>query len=1510
MKSTLCILSFCGCLLIANLAPAQTPERLPSAGTFSDSLLLDYSLEDLLKLRNLYEQETEQLLILKDGLRQEGIIEMETLIENNPENPILDKILIRLAELYFEQELREYEYRMEAYISQSDRYADGAADSLPVEPTLDFGKSLALYQRIIDDFPASALLDDAYYNIGFLWQEMGEREQAAVIFESLARHYPESKFAPDALMRVAEYFFNPPVSDLPRAIEFYGRVLEHKEHPLYDAALYRLGWAYYRLNDYPQAIAYFTVLADDIERAGRLDPNQEYHFPAVKDEAVEYIGLSFLDYGGAKQAAAYFEAIGGREYGYDVFKKIGDAYMDVKEEYQPAIEAYEFLLAMYPYTPDAPYIQAKITEAQRRLDNTQLAYASRKQLFRKFRPGSEWWDKVSASDRKSAEILTERAMRENILYLLKTAETNNDMEMYRQAVADSREYLQAFPADSSSLQIHWNMALVLDTRLNQPDRAFEEYINISNLYPHSNLRKQAAENAIAIADENVRSDSLIAGLGRNGSQAPQRPDVLGRGAADEVQPQELTADEERLVFALDNYIKNFPHEPETERILAKAGGLYYEKRRFRQTIKYFKTLALHFPESEDLNYARYITMESYFGKGDFRSTELIAKHLHAKSALYSDRAETRLSEAIFLQAQAASDSSNHELAAHEFLRLVAETPDSKIADRALYNAGLEFDKIQDYEHAINTYVELTLNHPQSGHYLPALNNLAFDYREVGDFLNAGGTYERLARVDTNRSNAQVALYNASVSYVQAEAWSQAIEVNQSFVQRFPQAEEADDLLFDNAGYFLKLDSLEAANKIYADFTEKYPDSPRVIEAHLRRGEYFRDAGQPVAAKAQFEQAIARFEDFQARGLAPDDFLVAEALFQLAELKFVEYASIDFDLPSTRMAQNKAEKKALLLDLVESYSRVVGYGTLRLYEATFKIGRAYEEFAQTWAAQEIAETEADRRIVARNEINQTAGQLYEQAVAAYKDGAIALQKFAENNLQAVSEQDTTQKMDKVAADSSVQVAQNWIERCQNKISESLYQAAELKFAAVQQLMQAPVPDGMSRVEELVYRSQVLKQAVLPLARDVIAVHLRNLEESKELDMENAWVDSSRQDILKISRLAPDEMQKLSLEALEAYPELLAAYETMVQQDDEQALALATQLGALVAFGMQHTKAATEGLNESLAQGQTIGADSSFVAENETRMMQFVADVAARSDSLAKLADARRLHYETLLEQTDELRYEDATFTFDDLYFALSDGAHALWRLGFNISQQLEYPAQWSQKMAVALVMKSPEEYAQQFGLEFAEYALPSGKDWLVTSEHIANWQAPEMAETGWSQADSVGLATHVVGNDARAIWLPLTADTSDVSGLAEGAQDSLIAVNTDSAELQAAQESAPELAHTDTVYFRKSFDLIGLPVSGSIQVFQQAGYDLFLNGKRLAGRSLDAAEASPQTHDLSKFLREGKNVLAIAVADTGGEPPALETMIRVKSLANWAALLDGRLDVTDEAGQRDRTELAE
>ncbi|MFQ5650761.1 MAG: tetratricopeptide repeat protein [bacterium] len=1471
-------------------------------GTLEDTLLLDYSLEELTEIRDHYIKETERLLAEKDRLRQSGIVEMEALIASYPDSPILDKILIRLAELWYEQEVRDFERRMEAYLVQSDQFVQGEMEEVPQEPTLDFSRSLELYQRLIDAFPGSGLVDDATYNLAFLLEEMGDRQEAAVIYESLARTTPDSKFAPDAWMRVAEYFFHPPVSNIERAIQTYKKVLAYKEDALYDAALYRLGWAYYRLSDYPAAISHFTVLADDIDRVKPLDPRLEHHFPAVRDEAVEYIGISFLDFGGARQAAAYFDQIGGRNYGYEVFKKIGDAYMDVKEEYEPAIQAYEFLLAMYPHTPDAPTIQARITRAYRNLENEQLAYSSRKELFRKFGKDSDWWQRVSLADRSSAEELAERAMRENIFYLLKSANETGDKQLYRQAVQDSREYLAAFRSDSNAARIHWNMALVLDVKLGEHEAGFKEYINISNLYLHSKYRRQAAENAIALADERGQRDSVLASAYAQESVVASRTRA-GRFRRVQVQPQELTDDEKRLVFALDNYIKNFPHEPETEKILAKTGGLYYEKRRFRETIKYFKTLARHFPESEDANYARYITMESYFGKGDYRSTELLAKRIREKSHLYGERARTRLSEAIFLQAQAASDSSDHLRAAREYLRLVAETPDSKIADRALYNAGLEFEYVKEYGQAITTYTQLTQHHPQSQYTLPALNNLAFDYREVSDFHNAGVTYQKLAQADTNRSNAQAALYNASVSFVQAEAWEQAIAVNHAFAERFPGADEADDLLFDNAGHYLKLDSLEAANEIYARFTQKFPDSPRVIEAYLRRGQYFKEAGEPGKAKLEFESAIQKYEEFKQRNLDPDEFLVAEALFQLAEVKFAEYASIEFELPTARIAQNKAAKKKLLLELVEGYSRVAGYGTLRLYEATYKLGRAYEEFAQTWAGQQIAETDEAHTIVARNEINQTSAELYERAIKAYRDGARALQKFAEKNLRATaqdSEQVVSAKL--TVEDSTLQVAQTWIGKCQEKVSENLFQMAELKNESLARLLNSPIPEGMTKLEELVYRSQVLQQAVAPLAKEVIEVHLRNLEENEALNLENAWVDSSRDKIIMTSRVVPHEKQKLSHTALACYADLLASYETLVDKDDEQAVALSEQLRALVEFSTEQALAATSGLNESLGQAQAVGADSLFIAGNEHALMSFVYEYAGKGDSLAALADYKREHYEALFEQTQQMNHEDAMFTFDDLYFALSDGAHNMLRLGYETSEQLVNPADWTQKMALALIMKSPEEYASKFGLEFEVQTFPSSRDWLVATESVAGWQEVDATDTGWRQADSVGRATHLNDSEVSAIWMahstaytPTALDADQVT-VAEVKSDSVV------------QERSDEvLVRSDTVYFRKSFELPGLPVSGSIELFLSARYQLFLNGKEVVEFDSEEAAQEPRRHDLTPYLRLGNNVLAIAVVDSGRISGGLETVIKLKSVANWTALREGGIDFSDRVHGDMKTE---
>ena len=241
----------------------------------------------------------------------------------------------------------------------------------------------------------------------------------------------------------------------------------------------------------------------------------------------------------------------------------------------------------------------------------------------------------------------------------------------------------------------------------------------------------------------------------------------------------MTAPEERLAFAYDNFIKLFPHQKETPLFLASAGALYYSHNQFESALKYFKTLLKHFPGSEEVNQARFAIMESYFGRGDFKSSEIIADKIIVgnTSEKVKSRARRRKAESIFLSAEVLAQAQKHVQAGTEYRRVVIDAPESDFVDLALFNSALEFDKADEYVRAIETYNFLISNHSSSTYIYDAQNNLAFDYAELGDHRNAALTYERLAAIQPNEEKARDALYNSSLYFAHAEDWESAIRVN-------------------------------------------------------------------------------------------------------------------------------------------------------------------------------------------------------------------------------------------------------------------------------------------------------------------------------------------------------------------------------------------------------------------------------------------------------------------------------------------------------------------------------------------------------------------------------------------------------------------------------------------------------------------------------------------------------------------------------------------------------------
>ena len=201
-----------------------------------DSTYWQLSLPELQNHKAYYMLELQALQEEKRNLIQRGIEDGERLLEMKPNIQVVDEILIRLADLYYYQEKDEYISQMELF----DRLLEQELiEDLPEEPRLEYERSMQLYQRIIDEFPNSELVDDAVYNKGFLFEEMGENQKANRIYQHLIRAYPESRYVPEAHMRLGEYSFNPPVNDIHGAIGFYEKVLQYRDNPRYDEALYK-----------------------------------------------------------------------------------------------------------------------------------------------------------------------------------------------------------------------------------------------------------------------------------------------------------------------------------------------------------------------------------------------------------------------------------------------------------------------------------------------------------------------------------------------------------------------------------------------------------------------------------------------------------------------------------------------------------------------------------------------------------------------------------------------------------------------------------------------------------------------------------------------------------------------------------------------------------------------------------------------------------------------------------------------------------------------------------------------------------------------------------------------------------------------------------------------------------------------------------------------------------------------------------------------------------------------
>ncbi|MEJ2636307.1 MAG: tetratricopeptide repeat protein [Calditrichia bacterium] len=1523
-----------------------------------DSTLQKFKMEDLVKIKKLLEQERQRLINEQEKDLQQGVdLSKGFLNKTKEENENQDMILIRVAEYYIEESnsgydkaVGDYNKKYEEYEKQLAAFQKGDVKSEPAAPQFprrNYEKAISIYDLILTNFPGSELADDALYNKAYLLGQMGESEASHNVYRELIDKYPESQYTPEAYINLAEYYFQPKIGqdreetirNLNKAAQLYKNVLNYKDSPRYDEALYKLGWTYYRLagqdpNYYSDAIVYFTMVVKDVEKFKDLDPDGKYIKSNIEPEALQYIAASFVDSNytrsGVDKASGFIKDLGAPQYGVDIFSNMGDIYTRIVD-YNNGIKAYQTLLEMYPDYAFSPMIRKKIADVYQEDNQPDMAFNENQKMFDEYNPKSQWFaaleqrtipDRIAALE--EATQLTEAGLRSNLIYKYDQAENlektgGDSLSAYREFAKLADTYLETYPTNENAYEINWSLAYVLDTELHDYNPAFEEYIRVSNDYLETNHRKDAATNAIAVAQ-------TLTDLKRSTMDTAQIKGV----DLSEATAQELNPEEKLLAEAFDNYIKLFPDDEKTASYLANAGALYYQHHQYDLARKYYKTMVTKFPEAQQKSVGLMSLMNSYFFLGKFKDAEFVAHKALEIEGIPDDQkdiAKNRIGESIYKNAEKLEQEQKYLEAAREFYRVYTDARYySDIMDLALFNSGRNYETAKEWQQSISVYDTLVANFPESKYRLIALGHIADDYKQMEDYAKVGNTYERIYELYPERKDAEAALYNSSLFFARANSWSDAIRVNNKYIARFPDSTDSKDLLFENARYYLKLDDLPSANRIYEEFATRHPNDTRTIEALYRRGEYYFENGKFDLAKPEFQKAVSRSEEFSRTGRDPNVLYASEAYFKLGEIEFEEFRNIKLSYPESNLRAQLKRKTDKLASVVNAFNQVVKMGSLKGFEAMYKIAETYEVMANDIANQELAPNlSADKRLVERDQVFKASVPAYDRAVEEYKKALVNIPILAEKlevvmfdtsrselESEGLSEDTTAVVRREVLEDSTREVALRWYRQAENKISLILYTVAEQSEEFIRAFLRQENP--ATGIQYLSWKKLLLQKAVAPAVNVTLNSHLKNINRSRQLKLDNKYVHESERKILLTSDILADEYGKLVKKAVQIYQAQLPTLNQLIEGGEKattpaglNSMDFNDQMLSIIDYMNEFLSVAIDQYNKTLTFARDNQIHNDAVSTTQDRLFNLSYESGVLLLDLAQKAEANRDKFIALSDSTGDQKYQLGMAFFYDHQSILKDYAQRELELSYQISKNFDIKNVWTNLMLAKLVELKPAEYLGDLPREVN--VVKSDSTWLASKDYNMDWTREDFDDSGWKRVslvnlplDSVFAGFDTLQSKPEAIWLygavsdtsarllanlPVSDSASSGNVMAEA--DSIsrprsleledkIPLEDDTLALVVSgtdtlRNIAPAEPDTLTAYFRKHFSLRDRVINGWVLLTGDDNYHFYLNGEYIKGDDTGKFQSVDRVGfiEISDFLKVGENVIGVDVTDFDGRP---------------------------------------
>lgn len=393
--------------------------------------------------------------------------------------------ILRLTEAYLEAKDIQFKKDMEEYEIRMELYNKGRIKAEPKEPERDFTSLVKHFNSLISHYRFGRGADSVRYILGYALSENGKRDEAVKVFEELVSAYQDSVYIPEVGFRLGEFYFE--TNQTVHAVSAYSRILKYPKSIFYDKALYKLGWTYYKQDDFRRAADQFISILDERWTSGS-------ELEGLVDESLSSIVMSLNHMKDTDDALRYIKSKGPREYMQQVLLRLGDR-LSEETRYEAAITVFERLKELAPDRPDIPFILEKIGYMYEQTGEEDKALEARWMMVRDYNPNSLWYKKNIASGSDNVDALisnTLRVISERYHY---KGKKGGDLKFLERAIEGYRIFLTAFPHSLDNIMgIHLLLAEALFDAKKYMESA-NEYLAAAELCEKGQERGEIAHSA-------------------------------------------------------------------------------------------------------------------------------------------------------------------------------------------------------------------------------------------------------------------------------------------------------------------------------------------------------------------------------------------------------------------------------------------------------------------------------------------------------------------------------------------------------------------------------------------------------------------------------------------------------------------------------------------------------------------------------------------------------------------------------------------------------------------------------------------------------------------------------------------------------------------------------------------------------------------------------------------------------------------------------------------------------